>query len=431
MAQHPTGVTVFAYQVGFGDCLLVRFTYPSRNRHVLIDFGTMELPADARATQMRDVVADIGAKTGGRLDAVVATHRHADHISGFKTNAAGTDTGDLVAALNPKLVVQPWTEHPDVATNATGLGFAGARDRVKAFGRSLAAMHEVAAMAARLGTSEAGKALSRDARRLLAFIGEDNIKNLSAVKNLMAMGKATGAKSEYLYYGAKSGLSRLLPGVKVHVLGPPTIKQHDAVRSQARTNADEYWHLQRLTLHAAARGTSLSASMFAGARTERGNRLPAHARWVANRVRAANEEQLLAIVRIIDNALNNTSLILVFETGGKKLLFPGDAQGENWEYALSQPAARALLKDVNLYKVGHHGSLNATPKTMWNLLDNRGTATKHGRLKSVLSTLSGKHGHEEDDTEVPRRTLLEELREKSELYNTEGSAALCEEVKVF
>jgi hypothetical protein len=431
MAEKPTAVTVFAYQVGFGDCLLVRFSYPSRDRHVLIDFGTMELPEGGGSTHMRDVVADIGMKTGGRLDAVVATHRHADHISGFKTNAGGTDTGDRIAALKPKLIVQPWTEHPDLATNATALSFAGARDRVKAFGRSLAAMHDVAAMAARLGSSEAGKALSADTRRLLRFIGEDNIKNLSAVKNLMAMGKSTGAKSEYLYYGAKTRLSRLLPGVKVHVLGPPTIKQHDSVRSQARTNPDEYWHLQRMTFRAAAEGTRASTSVFPRAATDRGSRLPAHARWVANRVRAANEEQLLGIVRILDKAMNNTSLILVFETGGKKLLFPGDAQGENWEYALSQPAARALLKDVSLYKVGHHGSLNATPKTMWSLLDNRGAPAKPGRLKSVLSTLSGKHGHEEDDTEVPRRTLLQELAEKSELYNTEGSTALCEEVKVL
>ena len=431
MANGPTAVTVFAYQVGFGDCLLVRFSYPTRNRHVLIDFGTMELPAGVSSTQMRDVVADIGAKTGGRLEAVVATHRHADHISGFKTNAGGTDTGDRIAALKPKVVLQPWTEHPDVATNATGLSFAGTKERVKALGRSLAAMHEVAAVASRLARSAGGKALSADTRRLLGFIGEDNIKNPSAVKNLMTMGKAKGAKPEYLYYGAKTRLSRLLPGVKVHVLGPPTITQHDSVRSQARTNADEYWHLQRRTLRAAAHGTALSTSVFPGAPTAPGSRLPAYARWVANRVRAANEEQLLGIVRILDTAMNNTSLILVFETGGKNLLFPGDAQGENWEYALNQPAARALLSDVSLYKVGHHGSLNATPKTMWNLLDNKGAATKQGRLKSVLSTLSGKHGHEEDDTEVPRRTLLQELRDKSELYNTEGSAALCQEVTVF
>ena len=47
-------------------------------------------------------------------------------------------------------------------------------------------------------------------------------------------------------------------------------------------------------------------------------------------------EELLAIVRSVDDALNNTSLILLFDIEGKKLLFPGDAQVENWRYALFQ-----------------------------------------------------------------------------------------------
>ena len=41
------------------------------------------------------------------------------------------------------------------------------------------------------------------------------------------------------------------------------------------------------------------------------------------------------MLRSMDDELNNTSLILLFEIGGKKLLFPGDTQWENWEYALS------------------------------------------------------------------------------------------------
>ena len=66
--------------------------------------------------------------------------------------------------------------------------------------------------------------------------------------------------------------------------------------------------------------------------------------------------------------MNNTSLILLFEVNGKKLLFPGDAQLENWSYAVKDAddadATRALLADVDVYKVGHHGSLNATPKKL-------------------------------------------------------------------
>ena len=63
--------------------------------------------------------------------------------------------------------------------------------------------------------------------------------------------------------------------------------------------------------------------------------------------------------------MNNTSVILLFRIGKVSLLFPGDAQIENWQYALDNKANRQLLAGVDVYKVGHYGSLNATPKTLW------------------------------------------------------------------
>jgi len=142
------------------------------------------------------------------------------------------------------------------------------------------------------------------------------------------------------------------------------------------------------------------------------------ARWLASRLKEARGQQVLEIVRILDNQMNNTSLILLFETGNKKLLFPGDAQLENWQYALSIDKNIALLQDVDVYKVGHHGSLNATPKSMWAAFRNRGGSTKKGRLKTVLSTMPGKHGSESSKTEVPRKTLLNALKSESELHST-------------
>jgi len=44
---------------------------------------------------------------------------------------------------------------------------------------------------------------------------------------------------------------------------------------------------------------------------------------------------MLSIVRILDQSMNNTSLILLFTVGKKSFLFPGDAQIENWTYALA------------------------------------------------------------------------------------------------
>lgn len=147
--------------------------------------------------------------------------------------------------------------------------------------------------------------------------------------------------------------------------------------------------------------------------------MPIEARWFVRRLRALRKNQLLSLVRTMDDALNNTSVILLFESGGKKLLFPGDAQWENWELALNKNAA--LLKDVDVYKVGHHGSLNATPKTLWEAFSRRSDKEDApGRLVTVMSTRSdSKHGHVENDTEVPRRTLVTELKEHSQHRSTQ------------
>jgi hypothetical protein len=121
----------------------------------------------------------------------------------------------------------------------------------------------------------------------------------------------------------------------------------------------------------------------------------------------------------MDDALNNTSVILLIEAGRKKLLFPGDAQWENWEFALDKDAKR--LQGVDVYKVGHHGSLNATPKTLWEGFTKRSTDRDDPkRLCSVMSTRSdSKHGHRENGTEVPRDKLISELKKFSRLRSTQ------------
>jgi hypothetical protein len=134
-------------------------------------------------------------------------------------------------------------------------------------------------------------------------------------------------------------------------------------------------------------------------------------------------EEMLAIVRSLDDALNNTSLILLFRIAGKVLVFPGDAQLENWRYALREndrsDAIRADLARASFYKVGHHGSLNATPKSLWNAFAQRSATATPDRLATLVSTLSGKHGSAARKTEVPRKVLIEELKRMSSLSNTQ------------
>lgn len=415
----PTKLIVRPYQVGFGDCFLLTFLYPKMQRHVLIDFGSTGMPATANANQIELIALDIAQRCNGKLHAVVGTHRHMDHISGFARNGKKRSSGNIIASLNPDVVVQPWTEDPR-ADPKTG-ALIPLKARQKSFLGVLNNMHRVAAVvrdeAARrqlfFGKGTAGQ---------LTFLGNDNLKNLSAVRNLMTMGK----RAVYVHYGSKSGLEKVLPGVKTMVLGPPNIEQSQEIRKQRRTDPDEFWHF-----HSQAQFwfSQAQAAKFVDRNGGAGSvpflkasvysTPPPFARWFVKRMQRLRGYQLLGIMRALDNVMNNTSVILLFEAGRKKFLFPGDAQIENWSYALSKPEIRQLLQTVNLYKVGHHGSLNATPKTLWKLFRKRSCKKRDpNRLRSVLSTMAGKHGRSEA-TAVPRKPLVEALEAESYCFNTQ------------
>jgi hypothetical protein len=285
-----------------------------------------------------------------------------------------------------------------------------ALDRGRAFVDSLDSVRALAPVIDQQVTALRNEGQKTLANRL-AFYGQNGLGNLSAVKNLMQM--AENGDARYVYYGADSGLEGVLPGVKVTVLGPPTLEQSDTIRKYARKAPDEYW----LTQTRAALGLNDKSVLFPDVESVPFRNAPADSRWLIERLRSLKGRQLLEIVRSLDSVLNNTSVVLLFEVGGKKLLFPGDAQLENWSYALDQPGVSDLLKDVDFYKVGHHGSLNATPRTrVWNNFDKR----NHG-LKTMVSTLKDVHGGENGrPTEVPRETLVTALKAESDFTSTES-----------
>lgn len=420
---HPVTATIRAYQMGFGDCFLLSFAYDDASaRHILIDFGSAGIPEKYKVS-LDDVAADIKKQCGGALDIVVATHRHKDHISGFATAADGKGPGDVIRGLNPKRVIQPWTEAPDAPEGWTG---PDGTTPAKAFAEhqsSLASMHALAqAVVDRLDRKD-GFDPRWPLTDRLRFLGEDNVKNLSAVKNLQDMAGAV-ENNLYVYHGCHLDLSAILPNVTVHVLGPPTLKQSASIKTFAKSSADYWFKAQQLAKLAASEDVAKgkTSRLFPDLkRTDsfRKSKLPTEMRWVAERVDIAEQDQMLGIVTALDNVMNNTSVILLFEAGRKKLLFPGDAQLENWSYALQSDMAE-LLNDVDLYKVGHHGSLNATPKSMWQRFKKRGKANAPERLTTVMSTMAGKHGGKNGlPTEVPRVPLVNELKADSTLFNTQ------------
>ena len=103
----PTEFTLRAYQVGFGDCFLLTFHYPAHGtkaafqRHLLIDFGSTGKPKAAEGNLLLRVAEDIRKECNGKLHAVIATHRHKDHISGFATAPNGKGSGDIIRSSSP------------------------------------------------------------------------------------------------------------------------------------------------------------------------------------------------------------------------------------------------------------------------------------------------------------------------------------------
>lgn len=397
----PKQVSVTMYDVGFGDCFLLTFSYKNKkDRHVLIDCGSTSKPK----AHMSKVVDQLIKDCNGHVDAIVATHRHKDHISAFGLKGIG----DKLKSLKPDIVIQPWTEHPDAAK--------AARKAPSVFSKK--AVHHMKGLEA---AQDFAKHLTDNATRVLAVAGPRTRRQLSKIASLSIPNKkailcltSMCDNRAYVYAGSSSGLEKLLPGVRVHVLGPPTLEQTKNIRRQTPWDEDEFWKLHAKL--AASSGSNVATARghsveFPKVRTSSIARAPSYVKWIIQKLDFQQLEYAKRIVHSLDNAINNTSVILMFEVGNKALLFPGDAQLENWQYALGNKDNEALLKITSLYKVGHHGSTNATPQSLWKLFRRR--RARRQRLISLLST------EREHHSKVPRQSLVNALQSETALHSTQ------------
>jgi len=406
------------YQVGFGDCFLVSFTYDEplddgrSERHMLVDFGSTHGPKFSRAggpSVVETAAARIEEHTGGELDVVVMTHRHRDHLSGF----GDEDSAAVITRLNPKLVVRPWTEHPDLPRDATAPLVDDADDPRLRFATNLAAGHR---LAERVETLTRG-ARTDSTKGHLAHLALDQVPNPEAIAFLDDLADKAGG-GEYLSAGMPSRISERIPGIGVRVLGPPTIAQHEAITKARAEDPDEFWLGQLGAIE------GLEPRLLDTSRTASPPPVdPGPVAWIVDKLARQQLASLQRIVRTVDDALNNTSLILLIDAGDKRLLLPGDAQIENWSWALEHAPPpkvaeyRALLAEVDLYKVGHHGSRNATPKSLFRLWE-EGPGSQH-EMTALLSTLPGVHGRSAA-TAVPRGPLVEALDRRMGLVRTDA-----------
>lgn len=388
-AAGPAGqhVNIRMYNVGFGDCFLLTFPAADRPRKVLIDCGVHfsgKNPKPPFAEVVAKLIEDITENGVPTVDLLIATHRHQDHVSGFENPAwKAVEVGE---------VWMPWTED---YTNEL------AREILNKQSKKAEKLHALlTAMAAepqRFGLSAAKKA---DIEKVKKF-SENSLKNTEAM-NMLHHGFARGdaIPRSYLPYQDRtknSIRSERLPGVTVHLMGPSYDKE---VIRDMDPPADEKWFKMKA---AAGNGNSdphrpfhVDWSIDAATLDPQNTLVSAEDKKA---IQSASDDSEFAVAKRLEDSVNGTSLMLMFQVGKAFLFFPGDAQHGTWQSALKDSEWRELLTKTNFYKVGHHGSHNATPKEFVHEILNTGA-----NCKAMVSLFPV-----EDFPEIPKVELFRDL----------------------
>jgi hypothetical protein len=391
------------YRHGLGDCFLLRLPREDgATFNVLIDCGLISVAANPKPT-MQGVVADIEKVCGGKLDLVVMTHEHWDHVSGFSTEQAQFEFDKLSIGE----VWYAWTEDPK---NKLGKKLRDEREaKLRALNRAVTALQARATPLAALR--------SERVESLLQFFGgrERGLETTGGLgaaapvkvgKSRLAFdypGKRPGIQVRYCYPNAEPVTFPGVPGIRVYALGPP--EDEGLIKRSAPTKKGKevyefgpdfavaeslgaaFW---RLAMGASsgeggrdcpfdqiwARRPELDAlsADLQGLMDDTWNKAEFDWRKIDDDWTAAAETLALNL----DSHTNNTCLVLAFELvdAGKVLLFAADAQVGNWiswqstKWSIKDGTATRdvsgpdLLRRCCFYKVGHHGSHNATLRAL-------------------------------------------------------------------
>jgi len=386
-------IRIRMYRVGFGDCFLVTFpTADGGEKHMLIDCG---VHTRGNIDTMHDVIANLVETTGGKIAVVVATHHHQDHISGFAIGA------EQFAGVAVNEVWMPWTESEDDAEAAKlrKKQFALADTLRQHFassqnvdGNKDAVNHVLENFTGRPPVGPKGGA-AVGPKGGAAVAGALDVASNEKAMNVLRSGFEGNPVIRYLRAGDRISRPGEISGLSVKVLGPPTdprfLAKMDPPKGHTYLAGDaadvellkkpfgKQWYAKKSEI-----------ATFGLSDADRG------------KLRENAKTSLSDLAFSLDQAVNNTSLVLLLTFGGRDLLFAGDAQWGNWQSWLDGTEADQILGNICFYKVSHHGSVNATPVDALSKMLSKD-------LAAMVSTQSSPW------ESIPRLPLIDELQKRT------------------
>lgn len=354
--------TIRTYRHGLGDCHLVTLRGNGKKAfRILIDCGVI-LGTPGAKTLMTNVLDDVIKETKGKVNLLVVTHEHWDHVSGFGLAA------ESFSNLKAEQVWMAWTEDPKDKD---------AKELAESKGKALKLLQGAALHLQGFG----------DVQDTPLFLSLTEFFGTAAgvtTKNAMEAVRAKAEPGTLRYCDPADPPVELADfDARIYVLGPPrdlTLLKRLNPKKDGEEGYDHALGLFKANIEPTM-GDAAQDSQAPFATVDsmsvsdaRSDSFFADTYFNGPDWRRIDADWMLAadgLALALDNMTNNTSLVLAIELGGKDvLLFAADAQVGNW---LSWPDCKwkvkgktvtgeDLMRRTIVYKVGHHGSHNATLK---------------------------------------------------------------------